>query len=113
MRDIKYYTFYEVEPFEKECLEELDIVCNHYKFYYSNDCHKITKDINTVISKKPDFYTHRVTLYYDSLNIYLVVYTKKFIIVEVLMKEEMDTNRYVHGLLRKFEPFKTILDSNN
>ena len=107
MRDVRYYTFNDTQAFEKACHQEFKTLCNNYNFYYSGKCIKISKDIFTLVKSKPDFYNHKVTLYYNKDGVYLVAYTKKFIVIEILTSDEVNITRYVHGLVKRFEEYIT------
>ena len=104
MREIKFF----VEP--KETYFDLietnyRQLLNKYNFFFMGMCHEIN-DIINVVKRKKDWYTHRVSLYYNEDGLYFVVYAKNFINVYVLQDNYVNFKGQAHKLARKFNKIK-------
>ena len=105
MRKIKYFTFDDEQEFKNKCLDEYTTLCNTYGYYFGDVCSAIN-DIEVLLSKKKDFYTHRVAVYYTKEECYLAIYRKYDIIIEVLL--ECNGCQIAHWVERKLSEIKRI-----
>ena len=75
-----------------------------YHFYWSTLCHHI-KDLDTLISKKKDWYKGKMALYNDEHMYYFVVYCKNKIDVYKLVERYCDTPGKQSYFIKKWKKY--------
>lgn len=107
MRTINFHTAENKDKFFTKCNDIFKVLKQHYQFYYNNLCHEI-KDLDSLLKKKKDTFTHRICVYYIENECYFVIYAKDFINIEIL--NNCKGNRIAYKLRKELEQINNNYD---